>query len=242
MIQIILLKILRFFYRLISKIIYFVIPILSRILITFRLNSRIINQLNKLRYQSHYINNHSNLISELLTSNKLTALDVGAQGGFNGNIFPKKYNNFFTPIMVEPLEKEAKKLVKQNYKVIKKGLWSTNCKKKLHILTKRTGSSSMYIPNEQVFELYGLKEKNFSLYKVSNMIEVECSTIKESLNELKIKNLDFLKIDTQGSELEILKGIGEYFPLLMKIEVQVVPMYEKVPNWSELLNHLYNKK
>jgi len=192
-----------------------------------------------LRYQSHYINNHSNLISELLTSNKLTALDVGAQGGFNGNIFPKKYNNFFTPIMVEPLEKEAKKLVKQNYKVIKKGLWSTNCKKKLHILTKRTGSSSMYIPNEQVFELYGLKEKNFSLYKVSNMIEVECSTIKESLNELKIKNLDFLKIDTQGSELEILKGMGEYLPLIIKIEVQVLPMYKNVPNWGELINYLY---
>ena len=37
----------------------------------------------------------------------------------------------------------------------------------------------------------------------------------------------------------ILKGLGEYFPLLMKIEAQVVPMYENVPSWGELLNHLY---
>ena len=51
--------------------------------------------------------------------------------------------------------------------------------------------------------------------------------------------MDFLKIDTQGSELEILKGLGEYLPLLMKIEVQLVPMYENVPNWSELVNYLY---
>ena len=53
------------------------------------------------------------------------------------------------------------------------------------------------------------------------------------------KNLDFLKIDTQGSELEILKGLGDYLPLMMKIEVQIVPMYENVPNWSELVNYLY---
>ena len=25
----------------------------------------------------------------------------------------------------------------------------------------------------------------------------------------------------------------------MKIEAQVVPMYENVPSWGELLNHLY---
>ena len=56
---------------------------------------------------------------------------------------------------------------------------------------------------------------------------------------LKIEYLDFLKIDTQGSELEILKGLGKYMPLVMKIEVQVVPMYKDIPNWTELTNHLY---
>ena len=28
-------------------------------------------------------------------------------------------------------------------------------------------------------------------------------------------------------------------PLLLKIEVQIVPMYENIPDWSELINHLY---
>ncbi len=48
-----------------------------------------------------------------------------------------------------------------------------------------------------------------------------------------------MKIDTQGSELEILKGLGEYQPLMMKIEVQIVPMYENIPSWGELINYLY---
>jgi FkbM family methyltransferase len=175
-----------------------------------------------------------------LVDNKLIALDVGAQGGFfESNIFAKKYNNFFDPIVVEPLSNEAEKLSKQNYKVITKGLWSTNCKKKLYVLGKRLGSSSMYKPSKDNYDLYNFKKKDFSLFDITNEIEVECITANESLNKLNIKHLDFLKIDTQGSELEILKGLGEYRPLIIKVEAQVVPMYEDVPNWSELMNYLY---
>ena len=240
MIKLILLKIIRFFCRLLSKITYLCIPVISRVLIALRLHSRIINQFNKLRAESHKADDHRNLISKLLIDNKLIALDVGAQGGFfNANIFHKKYNNFFAPIVVEPLASEARKLVEQNYKVISKGLWSTNCKKKLYVLEKRPGSSSMYKPNKNGYDLYNFKKKNFSLFDVSKEIDVECTTVKDSLNELNVSHLDFLKVDTQGSELEILKGLGEYRPLMMKIEVQIVPMYENVPNWSELVNHLY---
>ena len=240
MIKPVLLKIIRFFFRLLSKIIYFFVPIISRIFIALRLNSRIINQFNKLRHESHKIDDHTSFISKLLDDNKLVALDVGAQGGFFSNsIFYKKYDNFFTPIVVEPLANESKKLTRQGYKVIPKGLWSINCKKKLYILGKRSGSSSMYRPSKDNYDLYNFKKKDFSLFDVTKEIDVECTTVNDSLNKLNIKNLDFLKIDTQGSELEILKGLGEYQPLMMKIEVQIVPMYENVPSWSELINHLY---
>ena len=150
MINLVFVKIIRFFYRLLSKIIYFLIPIFSKIFILLKLNARIINQLNKLRYEAHKSVNRKKLILELLGKKKLTALDVGAQGGFfNSGMFDKRYNSFFNAIVVEPIPSEAEKLVKQNYKVISKGLWSSACKKKLYILGNRTGSSSMYKPSKE---------------------------------------------------------------------------------------------
>ena len=219
-----------------------IIQLISKVLIALKLHSRAVNQFNKLRSESHKNQDHSNFVSKLLGEKKLVALDVGAQGGFfNASIFSKKYNFFFDPIVVEPIPEEAKKLEDKNYKVISKGLWSENCKKKLYILGKRPGSSSMYKPNSNTFDLYDFKKKDFPIFDITDEIDIECTTIKESLNKFKVNNLDFLKIDTQGSELEILKGIGEYFPLLMKIEAQIIPMYENVPSWSELVNYLEKK-
>ena len=229
----------RFLYRLLCKLTYLITPFRSKILTIFKLRSRVINQLTSLRLKANKSENYSNLVSKLLLNEKIVALDVGAQGGFNENIFPKKYNDFFSPIMVEPIKDEADKLRKENYKVISKGLWSNNCVKKLYIMKKRLGSSSLYKPNKDAYALYDLKNKNYPSFEVSNEIDIECTTIKESLNNLNIKKLDFLKIDTQGAEIEILKGLGNYLPLLLKIEVQIVPMYENIPDWSELINHLY---
>ena len=47
-----------------------------------------------------------------------------------------------------------------------------------------------------------------------------------------------MKVDTQGAELEILKGLGKYKPLLIKCEVQIYPMYKDVPEWTDLLQYL----
>jgi FkbM family methyltransferase len=216
------------------------LPILYKVLLTIKLNRRVINFLNEKSYKSNEKYDFIKTIQNLLKSEKIIALDVGAQGGFNSdNFFPKKYNYFFEDILVEPIKEEAIKLGSRKF-TINKGLWSKKERKKLYILDNRVGSSSMYEPNEDMFELHNIKKKKIKDFKVTREIEVECDTLTNQLSELKIKNLEYLKIDTQGAELEILKGIGNYRPLLIKIEAHIFSMYKGVPGWEKLINYLYD--
>ena len=217
-----------------------ILPLIHKILIKFKLNRRVINFLSDESYKSNNKYNFSNLISGILKGEKIISLDVGAQGGFNSEeFFPSKYNFFFKDILIEPINLEAEKH-KNNKLVINKGLWSKKEKKKLNILDNRLGSSSMYEPNEEFFDLHNLKKKDYDNYKVTRSIEIECDTLTNQLKELEISKLDYLKIDTQGAELEILKGIGEYRPLLIRIEAHFFSMYKNVPSWNKLVSFLYD--
>jgi FkbM family methyltransferase len=216
-----------------------VLPTIFKILIKFKLNRRVINFLNDKSYSSNDYHNFTKVIQNILDDKKIIALDVGAQGGFNSDkFFPSKYNIFFDDILIEPIKSEAEKMNNKKY-TINKGLWSKKEKKNLYILENRLGSSSMYEPNKKKFDIHGIKKEHYKDYDVTKTIEVECDTISNMLSGLNIKNLDYLKVDTQGAELEILNGIGNYRPLLIKIETHIFSMYSNVPSWHKLLNYLY---
>ena len=228
-------KIQKFFRSLIKLL----LPIIYKILISLKLNRRVINFLSEKGYKSNEKYNFKEHIENLLKKNKITALDVGAQGGFNSdNFFPNQYNQYFQSILVEPIKDEANKFKGQKF-VINKGLWSNKEKKNLYVLDNRLGSSSMYMPNEEAFDLHRIKKKDFQNYKVTRTIQIDCDTISNQLSELNIKMLDYLKIDTQGAELEILKGIGSFRPLFLKIEAHFFSIYKNTPSWHELVNFLY---
>ena len=223
-----------------KSLIKLILPLIYKILIKFKLNRRVINFLSDKSYRSNEKCNFTSLISDLLKNEKIISLDVGAQGGFNSDkFFPSKYNCFFKDILIEPINSEAEKL-KHNKFIINKGLWSKKEKKKLNILENRLGSSSMYEPDEKLFALHDLKKKDYENYKVTSSVEIECDTLTNQLKELEINKLDYLKIDTQGAELEILKGIGEYRPLLIKVEAHFFSMYKNVPSWNKLVSFLYD--
>jgi FkbM family methyltransferase len=67
--------------------------------------------------------------------------------------------------------------------------------------------------------------------------------LDEVLTEI-IPNLQqrrpFLKVDTQGYDLEVLKGLGDslrFFPAL-QCEVSMIPLYDGSPHWTETISFL----
>ena len=216
-----------------------IIPLLYKIVFLLKANTRTLNFLDEKRKSANNTYDFQINIKNLINDKKLVGLDVGAQGGFNSDkFFPEKYNKYFNSILVEPL-KDSFKDEKNEHIIINKGLWSSPGPRKLYILNKRPHSSSMYEPDKQSLSIYDFKEKDFHLFDVGKTEMVECDTLSSSLKDLNIDNLDYLKIDTQGAEFEILKGLETYRPLMIKCEVQIFPMYKKEPSWTAVTNILY---
>ena len=110
---------------------------------------------------------------------------------------------------------------------------------KLYTFLKIRSRHLFYKPSIPGFEIYNPSD-NFLLQTKIHEELTDCTTISESLNNLNKKSLDYLKIHAQGSEYEILKGIGSFRPLMIKATIQVTGQYEGVPFWGETLN-LLNK-
>lgn len=214
------------------------IPFLYFILRLLKANTRMVNYLDGKKIISNNSYDFQKNIETLLDKKKLVGLDVGAQGGFNSdNFFPKKYNKYFESILVDPFKDSLEN--KQGNHIINKGLWSSKTSKNFYVLNKRPESSSMYEPDKQALSIYGFKKKDFHLFDITSVETVECETISTCLKNININKLDYLKIDTQGAELEILKGLGDFRPLIIKCEVQIFPMYKDQPYWTEVTNYLY---
>ena len=112
------------------------LPFLHKILQLLKANTRTINFLNNKKINANNSYNFQTNIESLLKNKKLIGLDVGAQGGFNSDkFFPKKYNKYFKPILVDPLKESLKD--EQSKHIINKGLWSFKCKRKLYNLYAR---------------------------------------------------------------------------------------------------------
>ena len=132
-------KILLKFNRSIGKLIF---PFLAKLFILMRVNRRAINYLSLKSFEANNSYNFIKIIENLLQKEKLIAIDIGAQGGFNSdNFFPKKYEDFFQVVAVEPLNNEAEQIKKKNKYFIHKALCIKETKKKIIFLVQKQVST-----------------------------------------------------------------------------------------------------
>ena len=93
------------------------IPFFYKIFKLLKSNTRVINYFYDKNSIANYSYNFQNEINNLLKNEKLVALDVGSQGGFNSDeFFPSKYNNNFQ-ILVDPFNSSSKTILLKGFGV-----------------------------------------------------------------------------------------------------------------------------
>jgi FkbM family methyltransferase len=149
--------------------------------------------------------------------NKLTIFDIGANIGQSIKRFRRKFNKSKI-YSFEPNPEIFKDLVEiqkkdSNLKVFNFAFSNKDSITKLFSY-KESGQNS----------LYPIKNKN-----KKNFFKVNTRKISTFMKKNKIKKIDLLKIDTQGSELDIIKGCGNYLKKILIIEIELI------------FNDIYNK-
>ncbi len=163
-------------------------------------------------------------------------LDVGANKGAFSEYFKNEFKEFFlfepNPNLVKYLKNQFKK---NNYKILDFGTGKVNEKVFLNI-TNDSGSSLSSI-KEQTVEL----KKNFRNTNIINKVEIKIKRLDYYLNNMEIKNKKiFLKIDTQGNDLETLIGLGNYIENVrfIKIEMPCINLYNSSYDHWDILDYL----
>ncbi len=106
-------------------------------------------------------------------------------------------------------------------------------------VTKAPMCSSLYPPNEPYLKRFqGLPE----LVNLDFSVEIETTTLEAFCEEENITEIDFLKIDVQGADLNVLQGSNSLLNdiLAIQIEVEFSPLYLNQPLFADVDSFLRN--
>ena len=124
---------------------------------------------------------------------------------------------------------------REGVKYYQYALGKANEKRKLYI-TNHPMCSSLYKPNEELIKLYN----NFEVAYLKEEVEIDTISLDYFIDIHKIGNIDFIKIDVQGAELDIFQGASKTLKNVLKIvcEVEFIPHYENQPLFGDVCNYL----
>ena len=158
--------------------------------------------------------------------------DVGANDGQSierfSSIFPKSTVHSFEPIK-ECYEKIFNIYNRRNIIINNFALGDRDCERIFHV-NKNSYTSSFFKINKKYAELVNYDHINKSEKK-------KIKTLDGYVNSHKIKKIDILKIDTQGYELNVLKGAKKSLKDKIKfieLELTLADYYKKKINFYEI--------
>jgi len=167
-------------------------------------------------------------------SRPLVILDVGCRWGFADKFISGDLDNMIV-YGFDPDIDECKRLDEiyqnENIRLVPIGL-ADNPGNRLLYLTKQPACSSLYKPNINLTTNYAVLE----CAREVSQVQIEVSTLDIWAKETGITYVDYIKIDTQGAELSILKGGIKILPSVrfLEVEVEFNPIYDGQPVFSDV--------
>jgi FkbM family methyltransferase len=124
----------------------------------------------------------------------------------------------------------------KNVKIYNFGTGNKNCKKIFYITDDKNSDLSSFKEKTKFFD------QRFYKTKINNEDLISIKRLDTLLKENKIiqNNKIFLKVDTQGFDMETLIGLGNRIKqvYLIKIELSVIHLYKKSKKHWEILSFL----
>jgi FkbM family methyltransferase len=158
-------------------------------------------------------------------------IDIGARWGFQEHW--KRLGSFVRLIGVDADEQEVQSLnnANQGKEFIPKVLGSKNDYGEFHI-TQDPACGSLYPPDEKLI-------RSRPSMQVTNLIsteKVEITTLDNWAQTKHIPKVDFIKLDVQGAELDVLMGAEKTLQTvrMLEVEVQFNPLYQGVPLFGDV--------
>jgi len=168
----------------------------------------------------------------------LVVVDVGARKGFE-----KHWDHYAAQINLigfEPNEDSYKECIERKSSPQTSyypfALDRKKGQKKFYI-TSYLSACGFYEPDKKIVKRFGSED----IFNITEVLKVQTIDLDSFCEEYKIQNVDFIKLDTEGSELDILKGAERTLKnsiLGISVEVEFIKMYIDQPLFSDIDQYL----